>query len=349
MPGNKYSEMQHHRYTMFAIALAIFIIAFIVSLDTGPVHISLKNIVNVILFQIGAGRLTTTQGNYIIIAMIREPEVVASAAVGAALGVGGAVIQSIFRNPISEPYVTGVSSGAALGAVMAIVFSITIFGLFTLPIFAFVFAIIVVSLVYMLSIRSGRTPPVVLLLTGIAISLFATSLVAIMLYSRPALENTIFFWFLGSLSGILWSEDEIVVPLVIVTSIILGMMYKQLNALQMGDIYAKSAGINVERSKLGALGLTTIAVSASVSISGLIGFVGLIFPHVSRLIFGGSNKYVIPASAILGATFLMLCNDIAHLIITGIVFPVGVITGMIGVPFFMALMAKVSKKGYYNA
>ncbi len=349
MLNNNYNAMQKHRYIMFFISIVIFIITFILSLDVGSVYIPVKNISNVILYQIGFNNLNTSTVNYIIIADLREPEVVASAAVGAALGVGGAVIQSIFRNPISEPYITGVSSGAMLGAVIAIIFGISIFGIFSLPILAFIFAIIVVSMVYMLSIRNGRTPPLVLLLTGIAVSLFATSIVAIMLYSKPALENTIFFWFLGSLSGILWSEDLIVVPVVIITSIILFLMYKQLNALQMGDIYARSVGINVEKSKLSAIGLTTVAVSASVSISGLIGFVGLIFPHVSRLIFGGSNKYVIPASAILGATFLMICNDIAHMIITGMVFPVGVITGVIGVPFFMLLMMKISKKGYYNA
>ncbi len=292
---------------------------------------------------------TIRTSDYIIITQLREPEILGAAAVGAALGVGGAVIQSIFRNPISEPYITGVSSGATLGAVIAIVFGITFLGIFTLPIFAFMFSILVVSTVYFLSMRKGRTPPVVFLLTGIAISLFATSFVALLLYSKPALENRIFYWILGSLSGISWTEDLLVVPVVVITSIILGSMYKQLNALQMGEVHARSVGVNAERSKIIAIALTTVAVSAAVSISGLIGFVGLIFPHVSRLLYGGSNKYVIPSSAILGATFLILCNDIAHSIIRSEVIPIGIITGLIGVPFFMLLMMKISNRGYYSA
>ncbi len=336
-------------YTLFTISVIAFFLSFALSLGIGSVNIPFFTILRSIGEQLGINVGSVRLSDYIIVTQLREPEILGAAAVGASLGVGGAVIQSIFRNPISEPYITGVSSGATLGAVIAIVFGITVFGIFTLPIFAFIFAILVVSGVYALSLRKGRTPPVVFLLTGIAVSLFATSFVALLLYSRPALENRIFYWILGSLSGISWLDDMIVVPLVIVTSLILGSMYRQLNALQMGEIYAKSVGVNAEKSKLAAIGLTTVAVSACVSISGLIGFVGLIFPHVSRLLYGGSNKYVIPSSAILGATFLILSNDLAHLIVSGEVLPIGIITGIIGVPFFMILMAKISKRGYYSA
>lgn len=337
------------RYTLFAVSIIIFFLSFSFSLGIGSVSVPFFTILRALAEQAGFNVAPVRFSDYIIITQLREPEILGAAAVGASLGVGGAVIQSIFRNPISEPYITGVSSGATLGAVIAIVFGITLFGIFTLPIFAFIFAILVVSSVYALSMRKGRAPPVVFLLTGIAISLFATSFVALLLYSRPALENRIFYWLLGSLSGISWLDDMIVVPLVVITSIILGLMYRQLNALQMGELHAKSVGVNAERSKLAAIGLTTVSVSACVSISGLIGFVGLIFPHVSRLLYGGSNKYVVPSSAILGATFLILSNDLAHMAIRGEVIPIGIITGIIGVPFFMLLMAKISRRGYYSA
>ncbi|MEM0140344.1 MAG: iron ABC transporter permease [Ferroplasma sp.] len=335
-------------YFYFLASLLALISAFILSLDVGPVSIPVFDVIKSIMEQFGFVE-NVKFSDYIIVTQLREPETLGAAAVGASLGVGGAVIQSIFRNPISEPYITGVSSGATLGAVIAIVFGLTIFGIATLPLMAFIFAVIVVASVYMLSIRHGRAPPLVLLLSGIAISLFVSSFVALLLYSKPKYINSLFFWLLGSLSGISWTDDLIVVPLVIFTSIALFIMYRQLNALQLGDVYARSAGINVEKSKLTSMGLTTVSVAACVSISGLIGFVGLIFPHVSRLIYGGSNKYVIPSSAILGATFLIIANDIAHMVIPGQVLPVGIITGIIGVPFFMMLMAKISKKGYYNA
>lgn len=340
--------IKNNIYFYFAISIIALIISFILSLDIGPVNIPVSTVFKAVLEQFGFhGNVKLS--DYIIITQLREPETIGAAIVGASLGVGGSVIQSIFRNPISEPYITGVSSGATLGAVIAIVFGITLFGIFTLPLLAFLFAIVVVSFVYALSIRHGRAPPLVLLLTGIAISLFVSSFVALILYSKPKYINSIFFWLLGSLSGISWIDIFIVSPVVIFTTIILFLMYKQLNALQLGDIYAKSAGINVERSKLASISLTTVSVAACVSISGLIGFVGLIFPHVSRIIYGGSNKYVIPSSAILGATFLIIANDIAHMIIIGEVIPIGIITGIIGVPFFMILMSRISKRGYYNA
>ncbi len=332
----------------FIISILLLFVSFILSLDIGPVNIPVEYVFKSVIEQFGINEHVKLT-DYIIVTELREPETIGAAIVGASLGTGGAVIQSIFRNPISEPYITGVSSGATLGAVIAIVFGITLFGIFTLPLLAFIFAILVVSFVYLLSIRNGRAPPLVLLLTGIAISLFVSSFVALLLYSKPKYVNSIFFWLLGSLSGISWTDVYIVSPIVIFTTIALFSMYKQLNALELGDLYAKSAGINVEKSKLLSIGMTTVSVAACVSISGLIGFVGLIFPHVSRIIYGGSNKYVIPSSAILGAVFLIISNDIAHMIIIGEVIPVGVITGIIGVPFFMVLMSRISKRGYYNA
>jgi iron complex transport system permease protein len=337
------------RYSLFLSSIIIFIFVFVFSLAIGPVSISPYNILKTLGIQFDVYKGSVPYSDFIIISQLREPEIVGAAVVGASLGVGGAVIQSIFRNPISEPYITGISSGATLGAVISIVFGITFLGIFSVPILAFIFSLLTVFFVYMLSMRRGRTPPVIFLLTGIAISLFATSFVALLLYSKPTLENRIFFWILGSLSGISWTEDLIVMPVVVVTSLILGFMYRELNALQMGEAHAKSVGINAEGVKLEAITLTTISVSAAVSISGLIGFVGLIFPHVSRLLYGGSNKYVIPSSAILGATFLILSNDIAHSIIRGEVIPIGIVTGIIGVPFFMLLMMKMSSSGYYGS
>ena len=345
--SEKYLEGKKLIYFLSSIiALAL---AFIFSLGVGPVHVRNSYILWTLARQIGLSVPNLPYSDFIIISQLREPQIVGGLFIGASLAVGGAVVQSIFRNPISEPYITGVSSGATLGAVVSIVFGITFFGVFTLPFMAFIFSMGTVLLVYMLSIRKGRTPPIIFLLTGIAISLFASSLVALLLYSKPALENRIFFWVLGSISGVDWLDDLIIVPLVLITTLIVGAMYRELNALQMGDVHARSVGINPERSKLILITLSTVSVAACVSVSGLIGFVGLIFPHISRMLYGGSNKYVIPSSAILGGTFLILCNDLAHSIVAGEVIPIGIITGIIGVPFFMFLMMRINTKGYYGS
>ncbi|MCL4327482.1 MAG: iron ABC transporter permease [Candidatus Thermoplasmatota archaeon] len=340
---------KNFRMFSYSLIFIAFLASLVFSTLVGPVSIPLKYVIESFIYQAGYHGFVIPVKYYEIVVILREPEIIGAAAVGASLAVGGAVIQSIFRNPISEPYITGVSSGATLGAVLVITFGLYIFGTYSLPIFAFVFSLMTVGMVYIMSMRNGRSPPVLMLLTGIAISLFITSIVALLLYSRPNMENEVFFWLLGSLQGISWKEDTVVVPLVILSSLVLFSMSRELNALQMGEDHAKSVGVNVERTKALAIIISTISVSAVVSISGLIGFVGLIFPHVSRLIFGGSNRNVIPASAFLGATFLILSNDLAHSIVYGEVIPIGIITGIIGVPFFMLLMMKISNRGYYDA
>lgn len=335
--------------TLFFLSIVALIVSAIFSLGIGSVKIGFFAVLYTVIKQIGFDPGNVTRVDYIIITQLREPEIIGGLAVGASLAIGGAVVQSIFRNPISEPYITGVSSGATLGAVVAIVFGITFFGVFTLPILAFIFSLATVFVVYLLSARKGRIPPVIFLLTGIAISLFASSLVALLLYSKPALENRIFFWVLGSLVPLNWTDVTILVPVVGVTSIIVWAMYRELNALQMGDVHARSVGVNPERAKLILITLSTVSVAACVSLTGLIGFVGLIFPHISRMLYGGSNKYVVPSSGILGATFLILSNDLAQSVIKGEIIPIGIITGIIGVPFFLFLLIRINARGYYGS
>ncbi len=325
------------------------LLTMIFSLFIGPVNIPFNIVILSVMKQLGFYWISVPSTSYYIVVVLREPEIIGAMAIGISLSVGGASMQSVFRNPITDPYVTGISSGAALGAVIAIVTGLGIFGIYSISAMAFIFGILVVFVVYMISMRNGRTPPTFLLLSGIAVSLFITSLVALLLYSKPNTLNEVFFWLLGSVQGISWNEDFIVLPIILACAVILYLMSGELNALQMGEAHAKSVGIDVERSKAVILAVTTLSVAVVVSISGIIGFVGLIFPHVSRLLYGGSNKYVIPSSAIFGATFLILCNDIAHVVVRGEVIPIGIITGLIGVPFFIGLMMKMYRGSYYDA
>lgn len=340
------------RPLILLMSLATLAVLVFVSFFIGPVSIPLVTVMAILFKQIpviGSLQPDAVKPVYFeIVYYIREPEILGGVVVGASLGMGGAVVQSIFKNPITEPYVIGLSSGAALGAVGAIIFGIAIFGPYSVQVLAFCFALLSVFTVYMLSHRNGRVPATYLLLMGVSISFFTSSVVALMIYSNIRLQSSAFFWLLGSLQGITWQELLPVVLVVLPAMFIMSMYSRELNAMQLGGAYAHSVGIKVERTKRVLIALVALSVSASVSISGLIGFVGLVMPHMSRLIYGGSNRYVIPSSAILGAIFLVLSDDIARMAIPGKVIPIGIITGMIGVPFFIYLLGRLSSGAYEN-
>lgn len=352
LQANKSRNLNRVKYAGITISVVILIFSAIFSAFIGTVKISFGTVVYIFMKQIpfigGYFNNPVSPISYEIIVYLREPEILGAIVVGASLGIGGAVIQSIFKNPITEPYIIGISSGAAVGAVAAIVFGITVFGLYTIQLFAFIFAILIVFIVYTFSFRNGRTPPTFLLLAGISVSLFTSSIVALMLYINPNLQSSAYFWLMGSLQGISWDELIPVTIIAVFSSTLISLFSRELDALQMGESHAHSIGVPVEKTKALMIILVSLSVSAAVSISGLIGFVGLIMPHISRLIYGGSNKFVLISSAILGAIFLILSNDIAMVAVPNEVIPLGVVTGMIGVPFFMYLLKKLSGGHYEN-
>lgn len=339
--------------TLWLLIILLLTIFFTVySTMIGSVRISPLEVMRVFVSQIpfigGMFHMSIPPTTEIIVVYLREPEVLAALVVGASLGTGGAVVQSIFRNPITEPYIIGISSGAALGAVAAIVLSITIFGLFSTQAMAFIFSLTVVFIVYIFSFRGGKTPPTFLLLTGVSVSFFISSIVGLLIYSNIKLAGTAFFWLMGSFQGITWSELGPVALVMIIAFVAVWSMSGQLNAFQLGEAYAHSIGVPVERTKGILLALVTLSVSAAVSISGLIGFVGLLIPHICRLLFGGSNRIVVPASALLGGVYLLIANDIAITLLKGEVIPVGIVTGMVGIPFFLYLLRRMASGSYEN-
>ena len=347
---NRLEKINRLTKTKFLILILLMFVATVISIFLGAVNVQVETILKIFLTQIpllgGYFHFTIKPSSYEIVTILREPTIIAALFIGATLGVGGAVIQSIFRNPITEPYIIGISSGATLGVVLVLAFGISLFGLYTESIFAFIFAMAIVSVVFMVSVRSGKISGLFLLLVGIALSYFVSAIVAFFLFSNIKLQNEAFFWLLGSIGLMTTPELIITIPIMTIAMILTFMYYRELNALQMGDEYARSVGVNVNFSKGAFLMLTAISVSAAVSISGLIGFVGLIIPHISRLLFGGSNKFVIPSSAIIGATFLLICNDIARNIAKPEILPIGIVTGLLGVPIFIILMMKISKGAY---
>ncbi|WP_297026380.1 iron ABC transporter permease [Thermoplasma sp.] len=349
-----FSDIRYHgkvlKVPVAVSSILILVLVSVISLGIGSISISVRRTVEIIWDQIpilsSLHHFAVPRNDYLIITELREPQVIGAIIVGSTLAIGGSVVQSIFRNPITEPYIIGISSGAALGAVLSIALSLSFLGYYTLEINAFLFSTVTVAIVYLISFRHGRAPPTFLLLIGISLSFFSSSIVSFIIFSDVNLAGSEYFWLLGSIETISWSEIVALIPIVLFSSIGIYLLRSEIDALQMGDEHAHSIGVNVERTKAILIALVTLSTSAVVSVSGLIGFVGLIMPHVSRLIYGGSNRYVIPTSAVFGSIFLMAANDISKIIIHGEVIPIGIVTGMIGVPVFIYLLGRMAKGSY---
>jgi iron complex transport system permease protein len=336
--------------TKIALSLIFLLLVILASFFIGSVKIPFYTVMEIMISQVpvlgGMFHFHFTSIQHEIVVLLREPQIFSALVIGASLGVGGAVIQSIFKNPITEPYVIGISSGAAFGAVATIVLGIDILGIYSIDLMAFVFSLVVVYLVYFLSFRHGKVPIVYLLLMGIAVSLFVSALVAFMVFSNVRLQGDVFFWLMGSLQQITWTELGIITA-VNVLAIFVSIIYsRELDAIQLGEEYAHTVGVNVEFTKILLISVIAFGVSACVAVSGLIGFVGLVVPHVCRLIYGGTNRIVIPTSAIIGGIFLILSEDAAHAFISGEVIPIGIVTSLVGVPFFMLLLSRLSRGSY---
>lgn len=280
-----------------------------------------------------------------IIWNIRLPRVLLGALVGASLSMAGAAFQGMFKNPMADPYVIGISSGAALGATLAIVFkiSISIFKIPTITIFAFAGALLAVSLVYNIARVKNKVPVTTLLLAGVAVGQFLTAIMSFLMVISDKDMVKITYWTLGSLAGKGW-EPVINISLpVIICMIVINFFARDLNILLTGEESAQSLGIDVEKTKTYILLLGTFITAVSVSVSGIIGFVGLIIPHIVRLLIGPDHRILLPASALLGAIFMIFADTIARTIISPIEIPVGIITALFGGPFFIYLLRAKKK------
>jgi len=267
----------------------------------------------------------------------RLPRVLLAFAVGAALAVAGVIMQSFFQNPMADPSIIGVSSGAALGATLALVSGLaSTSSWLLLPGAAFLGAVTAVVLVYLLARRAGRTPVALLLLTGIAVAALLSAFSAlIMIRAQRGDMDLVVLWMLGSLANRGWTEVGIVWPYVVVATLLAGLFARYLDVLSLGDEQATYLGLSVERVRLGFLILAAVLAGAAVSVTGIIGFVGLVVPHISRLIFGARHRRLLPTAALAGMLTLAVADLIANL--AGEI-PVGIVTAMLGSPFFLWLL-----------
>jgi len=332
--------------TIMPVMLVVLAFLTVLAVGVGAVYVPFGQALKIILKNWGLlGDIKLPQSQVSIIFQIRLPRVIAASLIGAALATSGAVLQGMFRNPMADPGILGVSSGACLGAVTAIALGVAAQSIYFLPLFASAGAILAVTIIYLLSVKGGKTPTLTLILSGIAVSTFIvaiTQIIITQLYDYQV--RTFFMWTMGELYGMNWEHVRLIVLPVIISIFILLTFAHDLNALLLGEEEAQSIGLNPLRTRKLLLIFTSIITAVAVSVAGPISFIGLIVPHIMRLIVGPDHRILIPASAVGGAIFLVCCDIISRVPPSGEI-SVGIVTSLLGAPYFLYLLIKAGKGG----
>ena len=319
-----------------------------VSVAVGPISIPLPDLVRMLLDLLPGVHLEADWSRTFatIVYQIRLPNTALMVLTGMALGGSGAAYQGLFRNPLADPYIIGVASGAGLGAVLAMAanWPDSLLGMATVPIAAFIAALITVSIVYTIA-RVGRSTPVTtLILAGVAVSSFATAMTSlIMLLSADELHRAV-NWMVGGFALGGWEPVLVSLPYLLIGLTLLALLGRHLNVLQFGDEQARQMGLNVERSKLVIVVAASLVAATAVAFSGIIAFVGLIVPHVARLLWGADYRRILPLAILIGGSFLLAADVVARVILAPRELPVGVITAVVGAPFFLWLLYRAKGK-----
>lgn len=333
----------------YVINLGLLVLALLLSVALGSVLIPPG-----VLARLVASRLPWVsfdlqgmQAFTTILFQIRMPHAALMALTGAALSGSGAAYQGLFRNPLADPYLIGVASGAGLGAVLAmsIPHQESFLGLLSVPAVAFVGAFLTVAAVYFLARVGNAVPTTTLILAGVAVGSFATALTSyLMLRSQGELRRSI-AWMLGGSTSSGWEPVLVALPYVILSLGMLSLSGHALNVLQFGDEQAQQLGLPVERTKILLILAASLATAAAVSFSGIIGFVGLIVPHLARLLWGSDYRRIIPLSILGGASALLLADLVARLVLAPEELPVGIVTALTGAPFFLWVLRRTRQGG----
>jgi len=322
---------------IFVLAF-LSILAALLSIGIGSVHIPPVEVI-ASLFS-GSDPALTHESTIVIIREIRLPRVILAFTSGAVLAVAGASFQSLLRNPLADPFILGVSGGAALGGVLAITSGWS-YGGHSIQLFAFAGALFTILFVYFISRVDGRIPKYKMLLAGVVVNAFLSALIMLILsLARDNALASALFWLMGDLSGSSWDRILTSLPYLLTGLALLYMLSKEMNLLLLGEEQAMELGANTEKVKLLIFVLASLITGVVVSTSGLIGFVGLIVPHAARLLWGADHRYLLPASLFLGGAFLTLADTAARTVIAPTELPVGVITALAGGPVFVYLMKK---------
>ncbi|WP_421912640.1 FecCD family ABC transporter permease [Mesorhizobium sp.] len=323
-------------------------LAMLTSLTSGASNASAVSVIRDWLFGMGPGDAALSARDRLIVYDIRLPRVILGMLVGAALAVSGAVMQGLFRNPLADPGLIGVSAGSSLGAVSIIVLGGTVLapitlalGTLALPLAAFFGGLATTLLLYQVATRRGQTSVATMLLAGIALAALAMALTGILIFMADDRQlRDLTFWSLGSLGGATWHKIGSVGPVIVLALASMPFLARGLNALSLGEATAGHLGIPVQRLKYVAIIGVSAAVGASVAVSGGIGFVGIVVPHLLRLLIGPDNRYLLPASALLGAALLLLADAVARTVVAPAELPIGIVTAIAGAPFFLWILLR---------
>ncbi|MCG8673109.1 MAG: iron ABC transporter permease [Pseudomonadales bacterium] len=336
---------------MWLLFAALLLLTSAWSLITGALDIPTQQLLNVIQQSLGWTPSSTIPIHFQITLMeFRLPRLLLALLVGAALAISGAAIQGLFRNPLADPGLIGVSSGAALGAVLIIVLGDTLLshwsffaGRWALPITAFIFGLLTTLIIYRIGTRGGYTQVSTLLLAGIAMNAIAGAGTGVLTYLADDTQlRSLTFWSMGSLAKASWLDLKVVAPFIILPIVILPFLSNALNGFLMGESVASHLGFSVRWTKRLIIVLTSLAVGAAVSVTGVIGFLGLVVPHLLRILVGPDHRLLLPASALCGALLLALADMLARTVVAPAELPIGLIMALIGGPFFMSLLLKPS-------
>lgn len=318
--------------TVTLIMCMVLIITVLISLVIGTADISVGKIIGLL-----SGNIPREDSAWLIIFKIRLPRILLAGIVGFALSLGGVVFQAILRNPLADPFILGVSSGSAFAAVLGIILGFS-FKL-GVPCMSFLGALLTIFLVMTLGARKEGMESSTILLTGVIINAFFTAIIMFFIsISSDSRLHTMLFWLYGDLSQSKYTQLSILIPIVLIASFILYRFSRDLNIITSGEENALQLGVEVERTQKICLLIVSILMGLVVSFSGLIGFIGLIVPHLARMTFGSDHRLLIPVSALGGAVFLILADTVARTLISPSELPVGVVTAFMGAPFFIILL-----------
>ena len=309
----------------------LLILASLVSVTLGPVNIPAVQVAAVVLAPLGLEVAPYSRTEELVVEQLRLPRIIVAALVGMALGIAGATMQGLFRNPMADPGIIGVSAGGAAGAVLSIALGLSRLFFLALPLFAFLGAMGAAFLVYGIAIAGGRVSMATLLLAGVAVSAFLGAVISAVLVLVPSNEalREILFWLAGGLDSRSWDHVHLSAPLILAGSALIVILARDINLLMLGDDDAKSMGVRVGVIRPILIAAASLVTGVAVAVSGTIAFVGLVVPHMLRLVFGPDHRVLIPVSALGGASFLVIADTLARVVVQPAEFRVGIITAFV--------------------
>lgn len=338
--------IQKNKIKFFILLTLMLLLCWTLAITIGPADLSFIEVIKILTSTIpGLSSFIPLEGieesKITIVLKIRLPRIVLATLVGMALASVGTSFQGLFKNPMADPYIIGISSGAALGAAFAIVMHLpNIIGQYAIPLSAFIVSLLSIFIVYNIAREGHKVTIYNLLLSGVALGSFLSALMSLLMVINSREMSQIVYWLLGSFSMKNWSHVQIAAPLIILGIISLNFFNRELNVMLFGDDTAHNLGIDIEKTKKYILVFSSLIVATAVSVSGTIGFVGLIIPHTVRLITGPDHRILMPVSAIIGGIFLVMADTLARTILNGTEIPIGIVTALFGGPFFIYLLKR---------